>query len=758
MVNDLATRLQSALGDAYRLDRELGGGGMSRVFVVHDQVLGRDVVVKVLAPELTEGLSAERFAREVRLAARLQHPNVVPVLAAGASGDGLPYYTMPFIAGASLRDRLTAGPLPLAEAVTLLRDVARALAYAHEHGIVHRDIKPENVLLTGGAAVVADFGIARAVSAAGSGHTLTQAGMAVGTPAYMAPEQAAGHEDVDHRADLYAWGLVAWETLAGCHPFAEARSPLALIGAQLARIPAPLATMRPDVPAALATLVAQCLAKDPTDRPADAKALLRALDAVAITPPASPATPAATGPSTRTLAVLPIVNTSGDPENEHFSDGLTDELIGALSTVPALRVTGRTSSFALKGKGLGVSDVARMLGVDTMLEGSARRAGMRLKARVQLVSADGSVLWSDAYDRTLTDVFEVQEEIAQAVVSALRVKLGAGHGPIVRPPTADIVAHDLYLKGRAALREGHPDALRRSVALYEQAVERDPGFAAAWAAMAYSYIMLPIVGDSPAREIAAPAHRVAARALELADGLAAAHLAMGHVSFSSDLDVSAAARNVRRAIELDPGNPDAHQFYAIILKCERHFRDAEEHALRALAADPLHPFMPMTLGWIYLETGRAAQGLPYLERAVEIAPYFTLGREILMHAYLALGRHEDALREVQRAVEVGGRRGRALNAYAHAALGRRAEARAILTELEAPDELPRAPSCQIAYAYVALGDMDTAVRWIERAFEERDPHLNGLATIPAYEPLWRDPRYPALVAQLRHEPLPGERG
>ncbi len=359
-----------------------------------------------------------------------------------------------------------------------------------------------------------------------------------------------------------------------------------------------------------------------------------------------------------------------------------------------------------------------------------------------------------AYDRTPADVFEVQEEIAQAVVNALRVKLGAGHGPIVRPPTTDIVAHDLYLKGRAALREGHPDALRRSVALYEQAVERDPGFAAAWAAMAYSYIMLPIVGDQPARETAAPAHRVAARAVELDDRLAAAHLAMGHVCFSSDLDVSAAARNVRRAIELDPGNPDAHQFYAIVLKCERHFSDAEAHALRALAGDPLHPFMHLTLGWIYLETGRATQGLPYLERAVEIAPYFTLGREILVHAYLALARHEDALREVRRAVEVGGRRDRALNAYVHATQGRAAEARAILAELEAPDELPHAPSCQVAYAYVALGDMDTAIQWIERAFEERDPHLNGLATIPAYEPLWSDARYPALVARLRHEPLP----
>src|SRR5215204_5145348 len=240
MTDPLRDKLQSALGPGFTLVRELGGGGMSRVFLADDASLGRRVVVKVLAPELAEGLSAERFAREVRLAARLQHPNVVPVLAAGAGPDGLPYYVMPFIDGLSLRERLAAGPLPITEALAVLRDMARALAYAHSQGVVHRDIKPENVLLTGGAAVVADFGIAKALSAAaGVGTKLTQFGMTVGTPAYIAPEQAAG-DDVDHRADLYAWGVIAYELLARKHPFASRTTSQQLIAAHMTEVPATL--------------------------------------------------------------------------------------------------------------------------------------------------------------------------------------------------------------------------------------------------------------------------------------------------------------------------------------------------------------------------------------------------------------------------------------------------------------------------------------------------------------------------------------
>jgi serine/threonine-protein kinase len=613
--------------------------------------------------------------------------------------------------------------------------------------VVHRDVKPENVLLTGGAAVVTDFGIAKALSAAGGGATLTQLGMAVGTPAYMAPEQAAGDPDVDHRADLYAWGLVAWEALVGRHPFADARSPAALIGAHLTRAPEPLGDARPDVPPALAALVARCLAKDPAERPRDAHAVLAALDAVALTPAAPISAPAAP-----TLAVLPMANTSGDPENEHFSDGLTDELIGALSTVASLRVTGRTSSFALKGKGLGVAEVARTLGVASVLEGSVRRAGNRMKARLQLVDADGAVRWSEAFDRTVDDIFAVQEEIAQAVVRALSARLGGERGPLVRPLTADPVAYDLYLRGRSFFRSGHAEASRQAIALWEQAIARDPGFAAAHAALGWTYAMMPIVTDLPARDFAPRARAHVRRALELDERLAEAHAAMANVAYAADLDVPAAGTHVRRALELDPGSAEAHLFYAVWLKGQRHFARAEAHARRAVEIDPLMPNAHFMLAWVHLASGRAAEALPRLTTVVESVPGWAFPREMLVLTHVALGRPDDALAECRRAVEVGSRRERALLAYVHAVRGERADARAILDALQSPAEMPGAPPCQMAYAYAALGDPDAAIGWIERAFDERDPHVNGLGDHLTYDPLRGDPRFQALLARLRHAP------
>ncbi len=414
---ELRDQLQAALGDTYTLERELGGGGMSRVFVAVDTALGRKVVIKVLAPELAAGVSAERFAREIRLAAQLQHPNIVPLHAAGDAG-GLPYYTMPFVEGLSLRSRIASGgPLSTPECVRILRDVARALSYAHEQGVVHRDIKPENVLLSGDAAVVTDFGIAKAVSAAktlGSTGTLTSAGIGLGTPAYMAPEQAFGDPATDRRADIYSFGCLAYELLTGKPPFAD-RPSHQLVIAHAMETPPPLESRNSGVPEPLTALVMQCLAKNPDERPQSAREIVERLESVD-TSSGQKTFPTRTAARKRLLivgtiavvalaiafgvalrgrvgmtarngagrvesvAVLPFENVGGDTANAYFADGMADELTNALAKIPAIRVASRSSAFTFQGKRIDVREVGRALNVGAVPRGN-RPQGRQPSAR-----------------------------------------------------------------------------------------------------------------------------------------------------------------------------------------------------------------------------------------------------------------------------------------------------------------------------------------------------------------------------------------
>ena len=534
-MSDLRQQLQSTLGNAYTIERELGGGGMSRVFLATEQSLGRLVVVKVLPSETAGAVSVERFRREIRLAASLQQANIVPVLSAGDAG-GVPYYTMPFVKGESLRSHLAAkGALPIAECVAILRDVARALAFAHAEGVVHRDIKPENILLSGGTAVVTDFGIAKAVAASSTQPgiaTLTQIGIALGTPAYMAPEQAMG-EDVDHRADIYALGVVAYEMLTGSTPFVR-RSTHSILAAHVMEAPPAVADKRSDVPPGLVTLVARCLAKEPRDRPDSAHAVLMALDTV--TTPQTTAVKRASRDIHQSLAVMPLANTSSDPEIEYFSDGLTEELINTLGKVSGLRVTARTSAFALKGKDHDVREVGRLLNVANVLEGSVRRSGTRVRVALQLIDAgSGHLLWSERYDRDLTDLFALQDEIASTVAEQLKVELALGVQQMAPGRPLNLDAYDSYLRGRAALNQGSRESVERAFAHFFRAAELEPEFARAHDGMAQSLVWAVITQADP-RETAPLARKHVARALELDPLLADAHATDGYLAFWYEWD------------------------------------------------------------------------------------------------------------------------------------------------------------------------------------------------------------------------------
>jgi len=408
-MTSLQDRLQTSVVDRYVIEREVGRGGMATVFLAQDTRHNRPVALKVLHPELSLSLGSDRFLREIQIAARLQHPHIVPLYDSGRAGDLL-YYVMPFIHGESLRQRLEREPqMPLEDAVRIARAVAAALDYAHRSQIVHRDIKPENVMLLEGEPMVTDFGIAKAVTAAVD-KSLTQTGTAVGTPSYMGPEQASGEADLDGRSDIYSLGSMLYEMVAGVAPFIGPTTQAILTKLFIEPAP-PLRERRDGVPEFLEAAVMKALAKAPAGRFATAAQFSQALTwpGGTGTPPGMPAG-AGTAASPKSIAVLPFVNMSNDPENEYFSDGIAEEIINALTKIHALRVASRTSAFAFKGKNEDIGDIGKKLKVATVLEGSVRKAGNRLRVTAQLVSvADGNNLWSERFDRQLEDVFAIQD-------------------------------------------------------------------------------------------------------------------------------------------------------------------------------------------------------------------------------------------------------------------------------------------------------------------------------------------------------------
>ena len=581
---------------------------MSRVFVAHEAALGRDVVVKVLAPDLAEGLSADRFAREIRLAAGLQQAHIVPVLAAGVTAEGLPYFTMPFVDGESLRQRMAKGPLPIAASVGILRDVAQALAFAHGRGIVHRDIKPENVLLSGGSAVVADFGIAKALHAARTAAgadgasvaaTLTQVGTSLGTPAYMSPEQAAGDPDVDARADLYAWGVVAYELLAGGPPFV-ADSAHRLVLAHIGEAPPPLAPRAPDAPPLLAALVMRCLEKDPAHRPQSAAELLTALEATRTSSAARWAegplkvAPGAgqrrrariaaaavvvlgvgtlawmvTSRGSRShepaappvLAVLPFENV-GPPGDAYFADGLTDEVRGRLAGITGLRVIGGTSAQQYKGSTKSPREIAGELGATYLLTGTVRwdrgpDSQGRVRVSPELVRAtDQASMWAEPVEGPLSDVFAMQTRVAERVAAALDVTLLArAQRTVAARPTTNLAAYDAYLRGLASTTQAGistGQGLRPAIKEFERAVALDPTFAVAhaWLARAYSQ---DVLYSDPTMVVKAQAS--AARAWALDSTLIETRLARVAYQIAAG-ELAAAEETLRPAADAAPDNVD----------------------------------------------------------------------------------------------------------------------------------------------------------------------------------------------------------
>ena len=745
-------------------------------------------MIKVLAPDLAAGVSADRFTREIRLTAKLQHPQIVPVLAAGLAA-GLPYYVMPYIEGESLRDHLArTGPLPIGMAVGILRDVAKALDFAHARGVVHRDIKPGNILLTGESATVADFGIGKALSAsattAGGADALTGVGLVVGTPAYMAPEQAAGDASTDQRADLYALGVLGYEMLTGTSPFAG-RPPRETIVAVLTEAPASIGARRPDAPVALVTLLTRCLAKDPGQRPQSATELLAALDN-ATTSGASPvarvparrarigaaagavllvavgvfAVRARSGQDVRepaasgfeyAIAVLPCANVANDTAAEYFVDGITGELIGRLAQVPGLRVTPRASSLSLRGKGLELAEIGQRLRVGTIVECTIRRLGPNVRVTADLVDLKGErTLWAGTFEGALQGIVGLQDSIAQGVMVALRLQL-AGSSAHPRGP-ADTATYLMYLKGRYLWNQRTPDAMHRGIVMLERAVARDPSFAPAWAELANAYSLAPaFANDSPSTS--APRARAAAnRAIQLDSSLAQAQVALGIISTFYDRDYPRALELFDAASRLDSRDANAKLFRTWALMAQGRLDEALVAIREARQLDPLAQIINTRVATVLKNMRRFPEAEVEARHALELDSTNMIARFELANVLVQQGRYPEAFAAFPpnamelAQVEVGLQLGKL--GYAFAMAGRRAEALECKRRLEDRSRTAYVSPFALAFLAAGLGDRAVLLHQLELGERQRVPYLIFVGVDPEFYPYRDEPRYRALVARV----------
>jgi len=740
MPTDHRARLTATLAHRYAVERELGSGGMATVYLANDLKHQRKVAVKVLRPELAAALGPERFLREVEIAARLNHPHILPLHDSGEA-DGFLFYVMPYVSGKSLRQRLADEQhLDVAEALAITRQVASALDYAHGQGVIHRDVKPENILLYEGEAMVADFGIALALKAAAA-ERLTEAGLAVGTPEYMSPEQAEGVRALDARSDVYSLCCVLYEMLAGEPPFTGPTAQAVL--AKHFADPAPgVRRLRATVPAQVERAMLKALAKTPADRFASAAAFAEAL--------AAPADQRAAVPS---VAVLPFLNLSADPENEYFADGMTEDVIAQLSKVRALRVISRTSVMPFKKREQGLREIAATLDVGTVLEGSVRRAGDRVRIVAQLIDAETDQhLWAESYDRQLTDIFAIQADVSLHIAAALQAELSAEEKTrIHREPTRDLQAYQLYLQGRHLFSRYTVDGVRKGIEYLEQAVARDPGYALAHSALALAWAH-QVIDPSSGTVKPATAYRRAreslARALALDAGLGDAHAVQGLLKFVYDFDWVGAEEELKLALELSPGSADTYDHYGWLCAAQGRFDEALAMVRRAHELDPVAHGSDVAS--TLLRAGRLEEAVEAARHVVEFEPRAPRGHSTLGWAYLMLGRHEQGLAELEQAVALDPTSTLYLAqlGQAFAVVGNVTKARDILRQLEQMKQHRDVSVYHMAYVYTGLGEHEAALDALEQAVADRAGATYGIKSSFLFAALRSHPRFTALLKTM----------
>jgi eukaryotic-like serine/threonine-protein kinase len=781
----------------YRILEKIGAGGMGVVYRARDERLDRDVALKVLpAGALADDAARRRFRKEALTLAKLAHPHIAMIFDFDTQ-DGVDFLVMEYVAGQTLALKLNEGVMPEKETIALGAQVAAALEEAHEQGVVHRDLNPRNILVTSrGQTKVLDFGLAKLLRPRGdveATQSFAETEGVAGTLPYMAPEQLRA-EALDGRTDIYALGCVFYEMAAGRRPFTEDSAPRLTeeILHQTAVSPRALnARLSPQ----FETIILKCLAKDPEDRYQSAKEVsvdLRRLAtsravAVAETKPrrtqarwlriaigggAGAISIAAllivlnaggvrdrllgkTGTEhIRSLAVLPLENLSRDPEQEYFADGMTEQLITDLAKISELKVISRTSVMQYKGARKPLPQIAQELGVDAVVEGSVQRSGDRVRISAQLIDARADQhLWARSYERDLRNVLALQDDVAQAIANELKIKLASqGQPRLAGSRPVDPEAYEAYLKGHYYASKRTEKDLKKSIEYFQQAIEKDPNYASAYSGMADAYALLGFRGNLPSNDALSKAKEAALKAVKLDDSLAEAHASLAFIAEIHEWDWATAEREYKRALELNPGYAAGHNWYAGYLMYVGRFDEGIAEAKRARDLDPLSLPVNNALAGRLLVAGRVDEALEQLKKTLEMDPRFAPAHQTLGWAYLNMGKHEEAIQEFQQALQLSGTDD--TNpivdlGFAYAAAGKREQARKILAKLKKLHEQGVVPSGSIAILYGALGELDEAFAWLEKAYEERDPELTYIK-VPArrFEPLRHDPRYQDMLRRM----------
>jgi serine/threonine protein kinase/Flp pilus assembly protein TadD len=728
---------QGTMVQHYRIIEKIGAGGMGEVYLAEDTKLNRRVALKFLPAHLADDADVRaRFTREAQAAAKLDHPNIITIHEVSEFNDR-PFFAMQYIDGKTLHQYCQEDSLPIVKIVHLVSRISDGLAKAHAAGVTHRDIKAANIIVDKDLRpIILDFGLATVQG----GEMLTKAGSTLGTVAYMSPEQAQGRE-TDSRSDLFSLGIVLYELIAGKTPF-KRNSDAATLHAIVSESPEPLARYKADSPAELQRVISKALAKNPAERYQSAADLAADLGVVERSLTTGDRTSSSRIAVSRpSIAVLPFTNMSADPENEYFSDGLTEELLNVLAKNPELKVTGRTSSFAFKGKQEDLRGIGQKLGVETLLEGSVRKSGSRVRITAQLVSvADGFHLWSETYDRVLDDIFAVQDDIAKAVSTAMHVTLVGlvDEGTKVNPES-----YALVLRAHQSALQMTRESLAAAVELYQKAIALDAKNARAWAGLSYALGHRIAYGHSNHQDEYPKAREAAEKALALDDLLPEAHQAMGFVFAALEARFSDAEREIRRAYTLAPNDSSVVSHLSRYLSLRGDFDEATRLSNQAIELDPLNPTAHMIRGAVFAFAGRLEESEKAYLKTLDLSPEMTGVRAIYSSVLLRQGRIQEAL-EMAEKEKLTGYRACALAIIYHA-VGRPADSERALATLIGEGEQW---GIQIAHVYGYRGEVDKAFEWLERSYELRDSGIPITKVAVFLKSLHSDPRWPVFLKKI----------